>query len=89
MARYRHWLAARVPHGRGLRSNRLAMSWAHGIVLAFGVLTIAFGLYLLVAIEEPALPAIGTLFIGVILILIGVAETFTEGVEGRGDRRRQ
>lgn len=86
-ARFAAWRSGLVPHGRGLRTNNRGIGWAHGIVLALGILVILFGLYLLATLQFNALPTIATFFIGVSLVIIGLFETLFEAEERRIDRR--
>ena len=78
----RRWLARnnREGAGRGLRAlhrSRMGMSAAHAAVLIMGLLVLAAGLYLLVANGSIfAGPAIALPIIGLILVFLGLAETF-------------
>ena len=70
---------------RALRRSRMGMSAAHAAVLIMGLLVLAAGLYLLVANGSIFTgPAIALPIIGLILVFLGLAETFVS--EGRPRR---
>jgi len=86
----RRWLAKNELGGarsgrRALRRSRMGMSAAHAAVLIMGLLVLAAGLYLLVANGSIFTgPAIALPIIGLILVFLGLAETFVS--EGRPRR---
>ena len=69
---------------RALHRSRLGMSAAHAAVLIMGLLVLAAGLYLLVADGSIfAGPAIALPIIGLILVFLGLAETFVSDSRAR------
>ena len=86
----RRWLARNNREGAGrgrraLRRSRMGMSAAHAAVLITGLLVVAAGLYLLVANGSIFTgPSIALPIIGLILVFLGLAETFVS--EGRPRR---
>jgi hypothetical protein len=62
---------------RHIRGQR-GIGVAHAIILALGVLILIFGLYLMVAAYYPAIPSVGVLIVGLVLVILGLAETFVE-----------
>ena len=85
----RRWLTRNDPTGgrsrrRALRRSRMGMSAAHAAVLIMGLLVLAAGLYLLVANGSIFTgPAIALPIIGLILVFLGLAETFVSDSRAR------
>jgi hypothetical protein len=69
---------------RSLHRSRRGMSAAHAAVLIMGLLVLAAGLYLLVANGSIfSGPAIALPIIGLILVFLGLAETFVSDSRAR------
>lgn len=73
---------------RAFRRNVRAISAGHAVVLGLGIVVILFGIYLILTAYYSWAPGIATLFVGLILVFLGLAETLVEAESDKRSRGR-
>jgi type IV secretory pathway VirB6-like protein len=82
VARFQAWARAVRPRGRKLSADRFGRSVAHNLSVGLGFLVVIFGVfYLIVAGGYYTPTGLVLMVVGVVLVLIGLAEVGVE--EGR------